>query len=478
MNTKELANLDATGQAELVRSGEAKPAELVEAAIERIERLNPQLNAVITPLFEQALEIAVGDLPDGPFTGVPYLLKDLIAEYAGSPLSEGTAFLRGGYVSKQDSELVTRLRRAGLIIVGKTNTPEFGLVPTTEPEAFGPTRNPWDPSRTPGGSSGGSAAAVASRMVPAAHGNDGGGSIRIPASCCGLFGLKPTRGRNPLGPKYGDLITGLAVEHALTLSVRDSAALLDATAGEAPGDPYSPPPPSRPFVHEVGADPGKLRIALTTETITGTPTHPDCIAAARDAGALCESLGHTVEEFSPDMGIDGDALTQKFTALFAAEAARTIDDWARMTGKTPAESDFEPLTLAAADMGRSTNAGDYLIALQDLQAATRTFVRSIAGFDLWLTPTLAEPPPPLGSFTSPDTPLFGWIRAGMFIPFTPLANYTGLPAVSVPLFWNEEDLPIGVQFVAKFGDEATLFRVGGQLEAARGWIDRRPQISA
>src|SRR6185369_9512325 len=279
---------------------EVKPIELIDAAIERIERINPAINAVVTPMFDSARDAASGKLPDGPFTGVPFLLKDLLASYAGVRMTSGSAFLHD-FVPTHDSELVARYKRAGLIVVGKTNTPEYGIMPTTEPALFGPSRNPWDVTRATGGSSGGSAAAVASGMVPFAHGNDGGGSIRIPASCCGLFGLKPTRARNPLGPDFGDMFSGLVAEHALTRTVRDSAALLDATSGPDVGDPYHAPAPARPFLHEVGVEPRKLRIAVATSTPSGSPLHPDCVAAVKDAAKLCSDLGHNVEEASPKL---------------------------------------------------------------------------------------------------------------------------------------------------------------------------------
>src|SRR5213594_4641005 len=287
----DIALLDATAQAELVRSKQVKPIELLEATIERIERINPQINAVVTPMYEIARKTAEGPLPDGPFSGVPFLLKDLGAGYAGVRQTQGSEFLKD-FVSPFDSELTARYKQAGLVIAGKTNTPEFGLVPTTEPRLFGASRNPWDVTRTTGGSSGGSAAAVAAGMVPLAHGNDGGGSIRIPSSCCGLFGLKPTRARNPLGPDFGDMFSGLVAEHALTRSVRDSASLLDATSGPDVGDPYWAPPPSRPFLQEVGEDAGKLRIAFTTAAPSGVQIHLDCISAVNDAARLCSDLGH------------------------------------------------------------------------------------------------------------------------------------------------------------------------------------------
>jgi amidase len=472
----DLAFLDATAQAGLVRRGEVSPVELVDAAIERIERLNPTINAVVTPMYEQARAAATGELPDGPFTGVPFLLKDLLASCRGVPMTAGSAFLRD-FVPDHDSRLVARLRRAGLIILGKTNTPEFGLLPTCEPRLFGPSRNPWDTERTTGGSSGGSAAAVAAGLVPMAHGNDGGGSLRIPASCCGLFGLKPTRARNPLGPDFGDLMGGLVVEHALTRSVRDSAALLDATAGPGVGDPYCAPPPARPFLQEVGADPGRLRIAFTVDAPTGTPVHPHCAAAVRDSAALCADLGHDFVETA--LPVDGDAVAQAYMVVFLAGHASLVDGLARATGRAPAPGQFEPLTWAMLELGRGITASDYLLAMHTLQGVARDVARFFEEFDVWLTPTLGQPPVPLGTFDAPpDDPLQALIHVSTFMPFTPICNATGQPAMSVPLFWNADGLPIGTHFVGRFGDEATLFRLAAQLEQARPWSPRRPPISA
>jgi amidase len=473
----ELSVLDATAQALLVRRGEVKAIELVDAAIERIERLNPVLNAVVTPMFDLARKAASGPLPNGPFAGVPFLLKDLVAEYAGVPITEGSAFLAGRYVSDHDSRLVERYKRAGLIVLGKTNTPEFGILPTTEPRLFGPCRNPWDSGRTTGGSSGGSAAAVAAGLVPMAHANDGGGSIRIPASCCGLFGLKPTRGRNPLGPDFGEIVSGLVAEHAVTRSVRDSAALLDATAGVDPGDPYWAPPPRRPFLQEVGAPPGRLRIAFTTKASSGAPVNEECVSAAREAAALLVELGHEVVEASPE--VDGEQLTRGFMTLWSAGCAWTIDDWARRIGRTPTAEQFEALTWALYEWGSQSKAPAYLLALQDLQRMARDIARFFAHYDVWLTPTLGEPPVPLGSFDSTaDDPLNGLRRSAAFVPFTPLANVTGQPAMSVPLYWNRDGLPVGTHFMGRFGDEATLLRLAAQLEAARPWAGRRPPLFA
>ncbi|MEJ5375038.1 MAG: amidase [bacterium] len=471
----ETALLDATSQAQLVRSKELTPLELVDAAIERIERLNPEINAVVTKLFEQARDLARAPLPQGPFTGVPFLLKDLLAALAGVGLTMGSRLMMN-FSPPQDSELVSRLKRAGLIILGKTNTPELGILPTTEPRLFGPTKNPWDPTRTPGGSSGGSAAAVASRMVPMAHGNDGGGSIRIPASCCGLFGLKPTRARNPLGPNFGDLMGGLVVEHALTLSVRDSAALLDATSGPDVGDPYWAPPNPRPFLHDVGADPGRLKIGFTTRTPGGHLVHPDCLAAVMDAARLCEELGHVVEEASPTL--DAELTNGAFMVVWSSGCASTLEGIARLTGRQPSPEHVEPTTWSLYEIGKNQSAANYLLAVQLLQSMSRKVAQFFQKFDLWLTPTLFEPPLPLGSFEpSKQDPLLALRKAAQFVPFTPICNMTGQPAMSVPLYWNAQGHPIGTHFVARFGEESTLFRLGAQLEAARPWINKRPPLS-
>ncbi len=472
---EEIAELDATAQAEHVRGGEVRPLELVEAAIERIERVNPQLNAVVTPMYEQA-RAAAQSSRSGPFAGVPFLLKDLLAAYGGVRMTLGATLFRE-FVPDHDSELVARLKRAGLIILGKTNTPELGLVPTTEPRLFGPTRNPWDPTRTPGGSSGGSAAAVAARMVPMAHGNDGGGSIRIPASCCGLFGLKPTRARNPLGPDFGDLMSGLVVEHALTRSVRDSARLLDATAGPDVGDPYWAPPPSRPYAEEVGTEPGRLRIAHTTHAPFDEPVHPDCVRAAHEAATLCAELGHEIVEAAPTF--DAERTTRWFTVVWAAGCVQTLEAAARQSGQRLKRRHMEPFTWALYEWGRRVSAADYLLSLQGLQRLARRLERFMTDYDVWLTPTLAQPPLPLGTLQGGYLDLVkSFRRALAFVPFTPLANVTGAPAMSVPLHWNSDGLPVGVQFTARFGDEGTLFRLAAQLEAARPWAHRRPAIVA
>jgi amidase len=478
INLDELACLDAMAQAELVRNKQVKPIELVDAALSRIARLNPQINSVVTPMYEQARAYAMDErnLPDGPFRGVPYLLKDLLSACAGVPLTSGCSFLRD-YVPNRDSELVARLKRSGLIILGKTNTPELGLVATTEPRLFGPARNPWNPARTTGGSSGGSCAAVASGMVPMAHGNDGGGSIRIPASCCGVFGLKPTRARITLAPDLGDLMGGLVVEHAVTRSVRDSAALLDATAGPAVGDPYWPVEPPRPFLDEAHSNPGRLRIAFSTSSATGVPVHTDCVQAAEDAAKLCASLGHDVLEDRPKL--PGEELFPNFMTVWAAGCAASIDGWARALHREPSEDEFEPLTWSLYQIGTHTSASSYMLSHMFLQNVSREIARFMAKYDVVLTPTLAQPPVPLGSFSSPPLdPIEVQLRLAGFTPFAPLANITGQPAMSVPLYWNAEGLPIGIHFAGRFGEEATLFRLARQLEQSRPWSSRWPQISA
>ena len=465
----DFAWMDATAQAELVRKKEVKPSELVEAAISRIERLNPTINAVITPMYDIARSAASGVLPDGPFTGVPFLLKDILGAYAGVRMTLGSKLLEN-FVQDHDSELVVRHKRAGLVVLGRTNTPEFGLLPTTEPVLFGPSRNPWNTERTTGGSSGGSAAAVASGMIPMAHANDGGGSIRIPASCCGLFGLKPTRARNPLGPDFGDVMSGLVVEHALTRSVRDSAALLDATAGPDVGDPYWAPPSGRPYLREVGADPGRLRIAFTTDTPIDVTVHADCVQAVNEAAKLCADLGHEVEEKS--LPLNAEILIDAFNVLWSASTGSTI----KALGAT--RDHVEPLTWALKEMSDQFSAADYILAMQTLQAASREVARFFQDHDVLLTPTLSEPPVPLGTFDAlPDNPLHGFERAILFASFTAICNVTGQPAMSVPLFWNDENLPVGSHFIGRFGDEATLFRLAAQLEEARPWGGRRPPVS-
>ncbi len=469
-----MARLDATAQADLVRGGEATPAELAEAAIERIEATNGEINAVIHPLFEQGLEAARGELPDGPFKGVPFLLKDLGAAFAGQPLHLGMNYLKErDFRAPLDTYLAQRFHAAGLVTIGKTSCPELGILPTTEPRAYGPTRNPWDLDRSVGGSSGGSAAAVAAGMVPMAHANDGGGSIRIPAANCGLVGLKPSRQRISEGPLIGDLMSGLTAELCVSRSVRDTAALLEAVHGPAPGDPYVAPPPLRPYTEEVGADPGKLRIALWTETVIEQDADPEVVAAARAGARALEGLGHEVEEadMSALQGID---VVESFLVRWAAGQAQALEQLGIVGGKPIEAEDVEPLTWALAEIGRARGAGEYLAAVGQHQAMSRIFAGvHESGFDLLLTPTLGEPPPPLGSFddSGPD-PMAAFERAFISGAFTAAFNATGQPAISLPLHWSEGGLPIGVQLVAPLGREDVLLRVASQLEQAVPWADR------
>ncbi len=479
--TDDLSLLDATGQADLVRRGEVSPTELVDAAVARVEALDPELNAVIHRRFERARVEAAGELPDGPFRGVPTLFKDLMCAMEGEPYHEGLRPLKdAGYRSPVTDNLARRLLGSGLVCLGRTNTPEIGLVPTTEPPAYGPTRNPWDTSRTTGGSSGGSAAAVASGMVPVAHGNDGGGSIRIPASCCGLVGLKPSRGRSSLGPRFGQISSPLPVENLLARSVRDVATALDVISRPFPGDPVVAPPLARAALDEVGVDPGRLRIGfLTTNPLDTGPVHPDCVAAAESAARALEELGHAVEPSSPAALADPELVMQFGVAWFAG-AASTLDAHGRAIGRAITADDVEPLTWAMSEAGHAVTAAQYLSAV----AAMERFGRELAGwwdggFDLLLTPTLAEPPVPLGTFAStPDDPLAGFLRAGAFTPFTPPFNATGQPAVSLPWQENGDGLPIGVQLVAAYGREDVLVRLASQLEAAHPWASRRPPVHA
>jgi len=479
----ELARLDAIAQGELVRRKEISPRELVDTTITRIEKLNPILNAVITPLFEKARTQANSpNLPDGPFRGVPFLLKDLGCHSAGDPYHEGMRFLRDvGWIAESDTYMAAKLRAAGFIFLGKTNTPELGSLPTTEPQAYGPTRNPWDTARSTGGSSGGSAAAVASGMVPAAHANDGGGSIRIPASECGLVGLKPSRGRLSWGPEYGELWQGLAVEHVVSRSVRDSAAILDVVAGPMPGDPYCAPPPIRPFREEVGANPGRLRIGVMIRAAgREIQVHPDCVTAATETARLLESLGHQVEESYPQALDVAEERWRHMLTLVASWVATGLAHWSKKVGKPIGPNDVELHNWTFAEIGRSHTAVQYIEAIGWLQADTRQIAQWWEdGFDLLLTPTIAEPPPLLGQFVAtPDNPLGAARRAEQIIPFTPAFNITGQPAISLPLYWNADGLPIGVHLVAAYGREDLLIRVASQLEQAHPWAGRFPPVYA
>lgn len=473
---EELAWLDATAQAELVRSGEATPAELVEAAIARVEKLNPQLNAVIHTLFDKA-RAAAGDpaLPAGPFRGVPFLVKDGVCHTAGDPFHCGMQVLKDlDWHEETDTWLAQRYREAGFVFVGKTNLPELATSITTEPFAYGATHNPWDLDRSPAGSSGGAAAAVASGMVPVAHGNDMGGSIRAPASACGLVGLKPTRARTTLGPDFGEFWGPLTHEHVLTRSVRDSAGVLDAVAGPGPGDPYSAPPPARPYVEEVGTDPGRLQIGFRTRRPDGTESHPDCVAAVEVAVRLLTDLGHVVE---PALMEPLDEPDNGFVTIFTTAIARDLERWSARTGRTITPADVEPWNAMCAEAGAATTATQYHAAVEAGQAWSRRIASWWNdGNDVFVTPTLGVPPEPLGFLSSDNDPMELLGRMGGSAAFTGPWNMSGQPAISLPLHWSD-GLPIGVQLVAGYGREDLLFRLAGQLEQAQPWASRRPPTS-
>ena len=473
ISSHDYADLDATALADLVRRKEVTALELVDEAIRRVEAVNGTLNAVVTPMYEQAREAAMQPVGDGPFAGVPFLMKDFCAEVAGVRFTESSAFLKN-YVPNEDSVLYQRFCHAGLVSIGKTNLPEFAIGATTEPKLFGPSRNPWNIERTTGGSSGGAAAAVAARVVPMAHGNDVGGSIRIPASCCGLVGLKPTRGRSTVAPHYGDLLSGFFVEHALTRSVRDCAALLDAIEGPAPGEPYFAARPERPFLSEVGRAPGRLRIAFSDQTPAGDTVHADCVQAVRETAAQLESMGHVLEQTAPRY--DYFRLWQGFTTLMSCGAAWAMADWARRTGQTATEEHFEPFVWAFSERGRSLSGADYLIAMQDVQAEVRNLSALYEDYDLFMTASLGQPPVPLGTLVYQGDPFELRQRTAEFSPYSYISNASGQPAISLPLYWNAENLPVGIQFVGRFGAEATLLNIAAQLEEAIPWAHRRPPV--
>jgi len=476
-----LWRLDCIAQAELVRRGECKPLDLVESAIARAERLDPQLGAIVSRQFERARAEAVAPgLADGPLHGVPYLLKDLGAYLDGDPVYCGMgALARAAWRERGEAHFAASLRSTGMISLGRTNSPELGLLPTTEPEAFAATRNPWKPTHTAGGSSGGSAAAVAAGIVAVAHASDGGGSIRIPASHCGLVGLKPTRGRNSFGPALGERWSGCSCEGFVTRSVRDTAQLLDLTSGPRPGDPYAAAPPARPFLREVGVDPGRLRIGLMDRAPRGDALHPDCRTAVAAAGQLLEAQGHSIELSHPS-ALDDAEPVGRFVLIVAASTARALDRYGEKLGRRLGPDDVEPLTWAVAERGRRHSAADYVAALESMHAHGRRLASWWEeGFDLLLTPTCAEPPPPLGSFSAePDDPTAGYRRAAPFGAFTLHFNLSGQPAVSLPLHLNDEGLPVGVQLVAPVGREDLLIRVASQLETAVPWAERLPPVHA
>ncbi len=467
---------DALGLAELVRKGETSAEALLDEALARTESRNPALNAVNMVWADHARAAIRAGLPDGPFRGVPYLLKDLHAQVAGMPLTFGSR-LFSRFVSDTDSEITLRYRRAGLVIFGRTASPEFGLTATTESVLWGATRNPWNTSRTSGGSSGGASAAVAAGILPAAHASDGGGSIRIPAACCGLFGMKPTRARVPSGPHTGEGWGGMSTAHAVTRSVRDSAALLDAVHGPDEGAPYHAPEPERTYLEEVTRAPGRLRIGLQTDAFNGAPTHPECRDAAIAAAKLCESLGHHVEPVK--LAVDAQALGRATQVLIAANVQATTEDAAAALGRELGSDLVETITFFMVQGARSATAADYARAMRTIHAAGRTAESFLRRYDVLLSPTMAAPSVEIGALSLANAPSADYIaRISAATGYTQLFNATGQPAMSVPLAWASDGMPLGVQFAARFGDEATLFRLAGQLEQAQPWRERRPPAAA
>ena len=477
---EKIHTLDAIAQAELIQKEKISIEHLVDSAIDRIESLNPRLNAVILPLFEKARKsVRSGNVPDGPFRGVPILLKDFGCTTEGDPHHSGMQFLkRMNWVADHDTFLAAKFRQAGFVILGRTNTPELALHGVTEPVAYGPTRNPWNLDRSPGGSSGGSAAAVASGMVPVAHGSDAGGSIRNPASTCGLVGLKPSRGRVSAGPDYGEIWGGLGVEHVLTRSVRDTAAILDITAGPMPGDPYSLPKPEKPFLMEVGADPGNLRIGVMAKAPGGTFELPNEVSTAViETAELLRELGHAVEDSYP-RSLDSSEPGMNWFTLVSGCIARELDHWQEVTGRIIGPEDIEPANWAVAEIGRSLSASDYLATKESMAAFSRRLAGWWAdGFDLLLTPTIGSLPAQIGEFASPpDNPLEGFVKTAPIGAYTVAFNITGQPAISLPLYWTADGLPIGVQLAASYSREDLLIRIASQLEKALPWKDRWPKI--
>jgi len=484
---------DAMALAELVTSGEVTPKELLEVAISLIEERNPALNAVVNTLFDRAAAKVEALPQDGPLRGVPFLLKDLKLQLEGTITTDSTRLYRDR-VATRSSVLAERYEAAGLQILGKTNTPEMGIMGTTESALRGPARNPWALDRTPGGSSGGSSAAVAARMVPVAHGGDGGGSIRIPASCCGLFGIKPTRGRVSMAPFYGEGWCGFVQENVMSRSVRDSALLLDIACETTLGEPYAAPYQPRSFLEELDEPQRPLRIAFTEDTLFAGETHPDCQAAVRDAVTLLEELGHEVVEAKPEFS--REELVRAYFLVVGAGTSRFVETAAAYAGGKPRAADFEAATWILAQIGWANSASELMWARDVMQRAGRDVAGFFEGYDAFLTSTMARPPAHIGELlpTAGERFQLSLVRhlgtkrvlnkvldelgAGKlaYTPNTQLFNQTGQPAMSVPLYWNDDGLPIGVQFAGRFGDEATLFRLAKQLEGARPWSDRRPPV--
>lgn len=483
-------DLDGLALAELVSRGEVSPLELVNTAIEHIEAKNPTINAVVNKQYEKAREMAQSALTSGPFCGVPFLLKDLGAFELGVASTSGSRYCKD-FMPRVQNEIVKRYLKAGFIPLGRTNTAEFGLLPTTEPKLFGPTKNPWNTTHTAGGSSGGAAAAVAARMVPIAHGGDGGGSLRIPASCCGVFGLKPSEGRSPVGPVGGRLWHGLVAEHVLTRSVRDSAACLDVICAPTKGEPIHAPAPEQSFLEQLKTPVRKLKIGLIEEPYFNAQLHPDCREAVQGSAKLCESLGHEVEQTK--FSIDAQEVAHAYLVIVAGETEAVIRNLESAIGKKPTSRDLELVTQIFRIGGRTLRASDYADAVRISDETRRKVAATFANYDVILTPTLALPPPRLGQLNPPFGdrlfmhfmrlfPLRSLVRAAFnqlpkkafgFTPYTFLFNTTGQPAMSVPLHWNKQGLPIGSHFIGEFGADGLLLKLAQQLESARPFSARK-----
>jgi len=469
---KEYAKYDAVGLAELIRSQEVTTEELLEEALERTRALQPVLNVVVTEMEAEARQAIKNGLPKGPFTGVPFMLKDLNCAYAGVLMQNGSRFF-ADFIPDHDSEIVKRQKRSGLVSIAKTNTPEFGLCATTEPVVHGPTPNPWDLKRSGGGSSGGSAVAVAAGLVPAAHATDGGGSIRIPASCCGLVGLKTTRGRTPVGPVLGENLN--SVGHVVCRTVRDSAHLLDAIAGPEIGAPNWSPPLTTHFADAVGSDPGYLKVAVSKQVYSGSVLDPACSDAVDQTANLLLELGHEVDEADPPIELDW--IPQVWRLIAGVNVASNLDRYQAATGREFGPDDLEPITRLSVEEGRRVSGSEYLRTIQDIHTFGRRMALFHNDWDILLTPTLAERPLPLGVLvmTTEDIDAY-YDRLFRYIAFTPQQNLSGQPAITLPLHTSDDGLPIGVQLATRFGEEALLIRIASQLEVARPWANRLPPV--
>jgi amidase len=474
MGFKEFGDFDAVGLAALVRKKEVTPKELLDEAIARTAKVDPQINAVVVKHYDYAERQIARGLPDGPFTGVPFLLKDL-DPLAGTRTTSGASVLKD-FVADHNSTLAQRFLDAGVTIFGKSSSPEFGLMPTTESRLFGPTRNPWNLDHSSGGSSGGAGAAVAARILPVAHASDGGGSIRIPASASGVFGMKPTRARNPVGPDRGEGWGGFSVGHVLSISVRDSAVMMDAVHGAEPSSPYVAPPPERPFSQEVGRDPGRLRISFTDKSPFGDVIDPEIAAAVRDIAGLLAGLGHHVEERAPVLPADPAPL---MTTIVGGNTALTIRQLEQRFGRPPTSDDVELLTLASAQNSLKLTPADYVAAQLAAFQISKGLATFFEGCDVFLSPTLCAPPVRIGELNTMAEDLSHIAPIlRRYMPGTSMFNMSGQPAMSVPLAWNKAGLPLGMMFAAKLGEEGRLFRLAGQLEQVRSWRDKRPPVCA